>query len=67
MVGDKKYLPVYIDLRTFKPTLECDNDLYYALILFQEITVEVLKCVYVNLEYLYREYNAEQKKWNAYI
>ena len=62
MVGDKKYLPVYIDLRTFKPTLESDNDLYYALILFQEIIVEVLKCVYVNLEYLYKEYTAEQQK-----
>lgn len=53
---DQKYLPVYIDLRTFKPTLESDNDLYYALIIFQEIVVEVLKCVYVNLDYLYREY-----------
>lgn len=53
--NDKKYLPVYIDLRTFKPTLESDNDLYYALIIFQEIVVEVLKCVYTNLEYLYRE------------
>mgnify|MGYP002510933001 CR=1 FL=1 len=48
---DKKYLPVYIDLRVFKPTLENDNDLYYALIIFQEIVVEVLKCVYVNLDY----------------
>lgn len=60
--NDKKYLPVYIDLRTFKPTLESDNDLYYALIIFQEIVVEVLKCVYTNLEYLHKEYNAEEQK-----
>lgn len=59
---EKKYLPVYIDLRAFKPTLESDNDLYYALILFQEIIVEILKCVYVNLEYLYKEYNVGQQK-----
>lgn len=52
LADDQKYLPVYIDLRTFKPTLESDNDLYYALIIFQEIVVEVLKCVYVNLDYL---------------
>lgn len=59
---DKKYLPVYIDLRVFKPTLENDNDLYYALILFQEIIIEILKCVYDNLGYLYKEYNADQQK-----
>lgn len=62
LADDQKYLPVYIDLRTFKPTLESDNDLYYALIIFQEIVVEVLKCVYVNLDYLYREYTVEQQK-----
>lgn len=43
LADDQKYLPVYIDLRTFKPTLESDNDLYYALIIFQEIVVEVRK------------------------
>lgn len=62
LADDQKYLPVYIDLRTFKPTLESDNDLYYALIIFQEIVVEVLKCVYVNLDYLYQEYTVEQQK-----
>ncbi len=49
LADDQKYLPVYIDLRAFKPTLESDNDLYYALMIFQEIVVEVLKCVYVIL------------------
>ena len=62
LADDQKYLPVYIDLRTFKPTLESNNDLYYALIIFQEIVVEVLKCVYVNLDYLYQEYTVEQQK-----
>lgn len=62
LADDQKCLPVYIDLRTFKPTLESDNDLYYALIIFQEIVVEVLKCVYVNLDYLYQEYTVEQQK-----
>ncbi len=62
LADDQKYLPVYIDLRTFKPTLESNNDLYYALIIFQEIVVEVLKCVYVNLDYLYQEYTIEQQK-----
>ncbi len=62
LADDQKYLPVYIDLRTFKPTLESDNGLYYALIIFQEIVVEVLKCVYVNLDYLYQEYTIEQQK-----
>ena len=62
LADDQKYLPVYIDLRTFKPTLESDNDLYYALIIFQEIVVEVLKCVYVNLDYLYQDYTVEQQK-----
>lgn len=62
LADDQKCLPVYIDLRTFKPTLESNNDLYYALIIFQEIVVEVLKCVYVNLDYLYQEYTVEQQK-----
>lgn len=62
LADDQKYLSVYIDLRTFKPTLESNNDLYYALIIFQEIVVEVLKCVYVNLDYLYQEYTVEQQK-----
>lgn len=54
--AEEKYLPVYIDLRAYKPMLANNNDLYYALILFQEIIVEILKSVYENIEYLYKEY-----------
>lgn len=58
---EEKYLPVYIDLRKYKPMLEDNNDLYYALIVFQEILVEILRCIYENVEYIYREYKADEQ------
>lgn len=42
VTDDQKYLAVYINLRTYKPTLENDNDLYY---LYQEYTVEQQKII----------------------
>lgn len=48
-----KYFPVYIDFRACKPMLGNTDDIYYALILLQEIIIEILKCVYENLNYMY--------------
>ena len=46
-----KYFPIYIDLRAYKPMLGNTDDIYYALILLQEIIIEILKCfpVYIDL------------------
>lgn len=54
--AEEKYLPVYVDLRAYKPMIADENDLYYALILFQEIIVEILRHVYDNIDYLYEEF-----------
>ena len=57
-----KYFPVYIDLRAYKPMLGNNDDLYYALILLQEIIIEILKCVYENLDYIYSEYSIQEQE-----
>lgn len=46
--------PIYIDARKFKPLLKNDTPLYYSLILFKEIVVELLRVAYENVEFLYR-------------
>lgn len=46
---NKKYLPVYIDVRTYKPLLNEDNPLYYSLILFKEFCIEMLKVTCENV------------------
>ncbi|WP_104370954.1 ORC-CDC6 family AAA ATPase [Desulfocucumis palustris] len=48
-----KYFPVYIDVRSYKPLLNDDNPLYYSLILFKELSVELLRCAYENISFLY--------------
>ena len=58
----EKYFPVYIDLRAYKPMLGNIDDLYYALILLQEIIIEILKCVYENLDYIYSEYSIQEQE-----
>lgn len=57
-----KYFPVYIDLRAYKPMLGNNDDLYYALILLQEIIIEIMKCVYQNLDYIYSEYSRQEQE-----
>lgn len=57
-----KYFPVYIDLRSYKPMLGNNNNLYYAMILLQEIIIEILKCVYENLDYVYSEYTRQKQE-----
>ena len=47
LADDQKYLPVYIDLRTFKPTLESDNDLYYALIYIPYNVIYIIWIIYI--------------------
>lgn len=46
--------PIYIDARKFKPLLKNDTPFYYALILFKEIVIELLRTAYENVEFLYR-------------
>lgn len=46
--------PIYIDARKFKPLLKNDTPLYYSLILFKEIVIELLRMAYENVEFLYR-------------
>lgn len=48
-----KAFPIYIDARKFKPLLKNDTPLYYSLILFKEIVVEILKTAYENVGFLY--------------
>lgn len=50
-----KYIPIYIDMRGFKPLLNEENPLYYSLIILKEIIIEVLKYVYINIEYLTKD------------
>lgn len=49
-----RLFPIYIDARKFKPLLKNDTPLYYSLILFKELVIELLKAAYENIEYLYR-------------
>ena len=58
-----KYFPIYIDLRAYKPMLGNTDDIYYALILLQEIIIEILKCVYENLNYIYSEYSIQEQEF----
>ena len=53
---------MYIDLRAYKPMLGNNDDLYYALILLQEIIIKILKCVYENLDYIYSEYSIQEQE-----
>ena len=48
------YFPIFIDLRKFKPLLNNDSSLYYALILFKELIFELLKCIFENTHFLYK-------------
>jgi len=57
-----KSFPVYIDMRAYKPMIGNDDALYYALIILQEIIIEILKCVYENLDYIYSEYDGKEQE-----
>lgn len=39
------------------------DDIYYALILLQEIIIEILKCVYENLNYMCSEYSRQEQEF----
>lgn len=39
------------------------DDIYYAFILLQEIIIEILKCVYENLNYIYSEYSIQEQEF----
>lgn len=51
--SETKCFPVYIDVRSYKPLLNDDNPLYYALITFKELIIEILKVAFENVEYIY--------------
>lgn len=52
--SESTIFPIYIDVRKFKPLLSNDFPLYYALILFRELVIELLKWAYTNIDRLYK-------------
>ena len=52
--SESTIFPIYIDVRKFKPLLSNDSPLYYALILFRELVIELLKWAYTNIDRLYK-------------
>ena len=51
---EKNFFSIYIDLRHLKPLMGEENPLYYALILFREICIEMFKCAYVNVPLIFK-------------
>jgi energy-coupling factor transporter ATP-binding protein EcfA2 len=52
LISDKEYFPVYIDLRNVKPLLDGEAHVYYALVIFKEIVVEIIKSIHSNIDYI---------------
>lgn len=50
--NSERFFPIYIDCRKFKPLLKDNDPFYYAIIVFKEIIVEILKCTYENISSL---------------
>lgn len=50
---ENRKLPIYIDMRKIKPFVSNDNPVYYALVVFKELTIELLKTIHENIGILY--------------